>query len=158
MKSLCVNNEAILQAQARYKESYKKFEKDMKCGHVDQLFVNRKMAENGYNGHFFAIRYPDYDNAYVVFEHYPPTDPILYGQIKLAESDRDKKFLLGQLPNYWLMIDDLPEGMEEPSQETVSKYVQQFYEYWFDMNRIDEVKIQELLTAKPQESEDVSNS
>ncbi len=157
-QSSCINNEAILRAQLKYKESYRKYEETMQTDDVDQKYVDKKMKESGYSGHFFSIKYPDIDNSYVVFEHFPPTDPILYGKIMLEEDESAKKALLSLLPNYWFMIDDLPEGDEVPSQETVAEYVQLFYQYWFDMNRIDERQLNELLNGEKQSSEPVEVS
>lgn len=152
-RSSCINNETILKAQLKYKESYQKYVDTMQTNNIDQKYVDKKMREAGYSGHFFTIKYSKIENSYVVFEYFPPTDPILYGKIMLAEDDHTKKSLLSKLPNYWLMIDDLPEEKESPSQEVIAEYVQLFYQYWFDMNRIDERKLNKLLNETVEVSE-----
>lgn len=144
-RSHCVNNKSILKTQLKYKESYKKYKEKMLTTKSDIDYIREKMKDSGYTGHFFSIRYPDFEKAYVVFEHVPPTDPMLYGQLMLVDNEKDKKSLLGLLPNYWLMIDDLKEGEEEPPQEKVAEYVQEFYNYWFDINKIDEKDLQKRI-------------
>jgi hypothetical protein len=146
-KPLAINNKQILLSQLAYKKDFDDYKTNLKVNENDTKFINQKMLEEtNIAGDFFGIKYHGFNRAFVVFDSMPPTDPVLYGSISMA-SGEEKSRLLKQLPNYWLMIDEDDENERDiPTTEDVAKYVQSFYQIWFNMNRIDEKLLMEALT------------
>jgi len=145
-KGILVNNEGILRACLQNNPSYKKYLELYNLNNEEQFVMDSLLTDNP-NEHFFGIKYPEIEDAFIVFKEILPMLDSLYAEVKFGVEGAIEK-LTQKLPPYRLVIKDLPEDKEPPSEKEIKEQLKEFLKLWIDMNVIDEFHFQKLLNIQ----------
>jgi hypothetical protein len=143
-KGVAISNEAILRAHIKNTPAYQKYMEVYDVSEFEQVDIDEMMRMSGQPGHYFGIKYPVIEGAFVVFKEILPTLHPVYAAVKYGFPDAETE-LLKMLPPYQLLIRDLPEGQIPPSDEEISTELGKFLDLWIEMNIIDELELQRQL-------------
>lgn len=143
-KGALINNESIVRAHVKNTKEYKIYEEKYSVSDFEQIDIDEMMRINGQPGHWFGIKYPPIDGAFLVFrEMLPVFDPV-FEAVKINFPGAISE-LASKLPPYKLMIKDLPEGTEPPTEEEIKEELSNFLNIWISINTLDELVLKEQL-------------
>lgn len=130
-----VSNQELALEYLQTTEVYKIYKNTYDITESEQIDVDEAMRESDQDNHFFAVKYPPIDKAFIVFRDILPIFDPVYLAIKM-NTPKSKEKLLSMLPPYQLLM--LDDSVEPPTDEKLAEQLSEFLSLWIEINVIEE--------------------